>query len=1010
MPDESETPEADFFVSYTQADRPWAEWISWQLEEAGYSVIVQAWDFGPGTDWAHKMQDAATSGARVVAVLSDAYLASKFGQAEWLRAWAEDPTGEEQLVVPVRISEVEPPGHLNTRVFVDLVGTAPAEAKELLLKSVLKARGKPATAPPFPGGAPTSTPHFPGQGPETTNLPPRNPNFTGRDDALEELRRNLIAESKAAIVHTEAIHGLGGVGKTELALEYAYRYATNYRVIWWIGAELSTTATGALTALAARVGLPDLPDARDALAALFEWLRRNDGWLLIYDNAEQPDDLGPLLPTGGTGHVIITSRWSAWRGLGASVGLSVMPRRESVEFLRRRTGSSDDGSLDALADLVGDLPLALEEAGAYLEETGVGVDAYNALFRERARELFALGPDEKVTNPAQRRVATVWSVSLERVRVEEPGAEALLNLCAYLSPDDIPRDLLGGDPDVLPAQLRKQVSDPLAYNRVLAVIKRFSLADVTADAIGIHRLVQEVIRARLTDGEEREWSEAAVALVLNGFSARPEAPDSWDLAGRWLPHVVSATDSARRLGVASRDTAELLARASRYLRARGQPREAMAVAESALEVSSEDPEAHDLTVAARRGDVANCAFAIGDLARARILLEDILPTSKRLLGGEHPATLTTMNNLAVTLRSQGEQNAARELHETILAARHSALGDEHPDTLMTMNNLAEALRAQGHLNAVRKLHEQVLATSKRVLGDEHPNTLIAMNNLAQTLAAQGDEDSGRKLQEQTLATSRRVLGDEHPNTLTTMDNLAATLRAQGDQDSARKLHEQVLAISTRVLGDEHPNTLTTMNNLAETLAAQGDHKAARRLHEQTLAISKRVLGDEHPTTLIAMNNLAQALAAQGDQDAARKLHEQVLPARRRVLGDEHPHTLITMDSLAATLRAQGDHDAARQLHEQVVAISTRVLGEAHPDTLIALNNLAGTLAAQGDQDSAGKLHEQVLAARQRLLGDEHPDTLITMNNLAATLEARGDHDAARELRDRVRAIRGKAGR
>jgi hypothetical protein len=472
----------DFFISYTGVNRPWAEWIAVQLETAGYSTVLQAWDFRPGSDFLHEMQQATISAGRTIAVLSPAYFGSAFGEAEWRAAFVKDPTGERGLLVPVRVQQCAPPGLLASRVYVDLVDATEEEARRRLLTGVDQSGARPTSAP-FPGAA-RGAKRFPGQGPAVSNLPARNPHFSGRGELLELLHASLQAGSAAAVVPRGALHGLGGVGKTQLALEFAHRFASDYDIAWWIPAELETSPTAALAALAGRLGVEELADQGEMVAGLFDLMRQRARWLLVYDNAERPDRLAGLLPPGGGGHVLVTSRWSAWGNQATPLEVNVLAREESIAFLTRRTGAKDQAALDELAELLGDLPLALEEAAAYLEETRVSLEEYLGLVRDRSRELFGLDQPPPDGQGDQRRVATVWSLSLDRVREEAPAAEALLSLCAFLAPQ-IPRRLPREQPQMLPDELAQVVSDPLAYNRMLAVAGRYSLATVSPTALGV---------------------------------------------------------------------------------------------------------------------------------------------------------------------------------------------------------------------------------------------------------------------------------------------------------------------------------------------------------------------------------------------------------------------------------------------------------------------------------------------------------------------------------------------
>ena len=342
---------------------------------------------------------------------------------------------------------------------------------------------------------------------------------------------------------------------------------------------------------------------------------------------------------------------------------------------------------------------------------------------------------------------------------------------------------------------------------------------------------------------------------------------------------------------------------------------------------------------------------------------------------EGERSLETLSCLAAMLHAQGRYREAEDVEHQILQSSERVLGSDHPDTLSSMNNLAQTLYAQGDLAKAYELQEQVVEAMARLLGKEHSDTLTSMNNLAQTLYGQGDLAGARKLQEQVLEARARLLGEERPDTLTSMNNLAQTLKAQGDLARARELEEQVLEARARLLGKEHPDTLTSMNNLAQTLKAQGDLARAHELQEQVVEAMTRLLGKEHPNTLTSMNNLAQTLYAQGDLARARKLQEQVLEDRARLLGKEHPNTLTSMNNLAQTLYAQGDLAGARKLQEQVLDAMARLLGKEHPNTLASMLNLAQMLQAEGDLAGAERLYRLALEGRKRVLGADHPDTL-----------------------------------
>src|SRR6266545_4307564 len=368
------------FISYNQADRAWAEWIAWTLEEAGHRVVIQAWDFRPGANFVLEMHKAAAGTDKTLAVLSDHYLQASFTQPEWASAFAEDPQGWERKLMPVRVAQCSPTGLLGPIVWVDLVGLSAAAARERLLQAFAN-RGKPLQAPAFPGAAspsrvaPNAVP-FPGD-PPLHNLPYTRLGdlFTGRQEDLAA----LAAGGTVAITQSAAISGLGGIGKTRLAVEYAWRSGHRYTAAWFVRADSPENLRRNLAALAGPE-LMDLPEWEaqkedQTLAAVKRWLRDHPGWLMILDNVDTPeaaDAVLEVLPSLSIGHVLITSRLTNWPATVRKQSLDTLSSEEATHFLLRRTDggrekAEDDGARACeLAQLLDGLPLALEQAAAYI--------------------------------------------------------------------------------------------------------------------------------------------------------------------------------------------------------------------------------------------------------------------------------------------------------------------------------------------------------------------------------------------------------------------------------------------------------------------------------------------------------------------------------------------------------------------------------------------------------------------------------------------------------------------
>ncbi len=503
----------DFFVSYTQADRAWAEWIAWVLEEDDHRVLVQAWDFVPGSNWVQGMQAGTRDAACTIAVLSPAYLESVYGGPEWQAARGQDADGTDRKLLIARVTDCERPGPLTGLTGVDLFELTVAAAKTRLQKMVSAAtagRPKPASAPSIPGAswAMPREPWFPPALPEVWKVPARNPSFTGRSQALDTIAQALAAGSTVTV---HSAHGAGGVGKTELAAEYAHAHAGDYQVVWWIPAEEPASIPDQFTALAVRLGLDPIAEPEAVRDQVHDALRGVPGWLLIFDNAEALQDIRGWLPSGqqppgSPGHVIVTTRQDGFGSAGQVMDLDVIKLPDAVRLLRARVPRLIQSVGKQIAEELGRLPLAVALAAAYLDRSQMPGQEYLDLLRSRAADLsVASQPDA-----SKDMIAALWDISLERISGESLAAVQLLDVCAYLAPEPIPLNLFTDHPDQLPQPLSAAAADQLAFGDIVAVLVGYSLARRTPAGLQLHRLVQGAVRAR-HDGPAPSLPEALPA-------------------------------------------------------------------------------------------------------------------------------------------------------------------------------------------------------------------------------------------------------------------------------------------------------------------------------------------------------------------------------------------------------------------------------------------------------------------------------------------------------------------
>jgi TIR domain/NB-ARC domain len=479
--DPAERPEqADFFVSYTGADEAWSTWIGEVLEAAGQSVRLQAWDSPTGENFVAWISKQLGAVHRTIAVCSTAYFESPWCTQEWTSALAD------RTVVPLRVEACEIPKVFATITYADLFGVDDVEAKRRVFEALgLAKRARVSDGFPGRGVVPPACDVFPGRLPEVFNVPVRNRNFTGRQELLDDVRAGLVEGGPVAVT---AVHGMGGVGKSQLSIEYAHRHAASYDVVWWIDAEQAELIGEQLAALAPRLGLHTSGQTAVDTAETLRWLRRHGRWLLIFDDAHDPATLRPWL-SDGPGHTLITSRRHDWTHTASTLELNVFTRPESAAFLARRVHAIDAAVAEGLAEEMGDLPLGLEQAAGYIDTTGLAPEDYLRRFKARREWMLQLGVDLAYRGT----IDTAWSLALDQLAQTAPAVVQLLEAVAQLAADPVPLALFRDHPDELDEPLRSVVAgtDPrVGLDGVVSAAMHYSLVRRDSDTIQMHRRPQ----------------------------------------------------------------------------------------------------------------------------------------------------------------------------------------------------------------------------------------------------------------------------------------------------------------------------------------------------------------------------------------------------------------------------------------------------------------------------------------------------------------------------------------
>ncbi|MFJ5924187.1 FxSxx-COOH system tetratricopeptide repeat protein [Kitasatospora sp. NPDC092948] len=719
--------------------------------------------------------------------------------------------------------------------------------------------------------------------PGLTNLPPA-PLCLGRDEELARLREALAEGGDTAITRAATVHGLGGVGKTTLALAYAHRYRHAHSTVWWINADSPTRIEQSLAELTRRL-LPG--PAADPVAWAMAWLQWHPGWLLVFDNVEAVADLSPYLGALGGGRHLITSRRAVgWPRTVRTLALGTLDPDRAAELIRAAAYGDDEPTARELQDVralaaeLGYLPLALEQAGAYLRQNPtVTVAAYHRRLPTKLDKA-ADGLD------AERTMARIWTQTLDALTARNPRAVELLHTLAWLAPDGTPVGLLETDGE-----------DPDAVHEALGDLAAYSMATVTRHAVSVHRLVQQVLRTG-ADGAAagRLVAERALVRALDGLD--PEADDRDPL----IPHLIALAET-RPAGHHDEAVTEVYYRAARRLDIQGHTARTVALYEAVLAQCEQGRgDLHPDTLAAR-GNLARARTSAGDLRRALPLYEQALAQREQVFGELHAETLRSRHNLAFGYLTSGDPRRAVPLFEQVVAEHEQVLGELHPDTLMARNNLGGAYLAAGEAKRAALLFEAVVAQRARLLGDSHAETLDSRSDLVDAYLRLGDTARAVTLGEMVLAQREQVLGELHPHALTSRAGLADAHLSAGDLCRALPLLELVLAQREQVLGELHLHTLMSRSRLACGYVMSGDGRRALPLLELVLAQREQLLGEEHPVTLMSRSNLAFGCARIGETARAARLYATVLDQRTRVLGERHPDTVAVRDRLATVRRA-----------------------------------------------------------------------------------------------------------
>ncbi|MDP9792828.1 hypothetical protein J2S43_001340 [Catenuloplanes nepalensis] len=832
-----------------------------------------------------------------------------------------------------------------------------------------------------------------------TSVPSRNTNFVGREDILDNVRGLLLNSPQTAVLLPRALFGLGGVGKTQIALEYAHRHRArgDYDLIWWVAAEDPSEVRRSLVDLAKELKLPVTGDSAETIRRVLQALSDRSPyrrWLIVFDNAPDPQSLGAgltaesggLVPDTRAGHVLITTRELSWTEGGRSVQVEVglFSREESVALLRQgiRPGvtpppgirnepimSEEDAQL--VAQRLGDFPISLAQAAAWIRETGRSIQEYLRLVdEEMTRQQEAHLPEGY-----PRHASAAMSIAIRQLDDSSATAAQLLRLSSYFGPEWISLDML------YRARLAAQsygsvesvLRDQAPLQRTVRTIGRLELAryDTRRERFQIHRLVQAMVQAEMDSSQQVEAARTVQQMLAQANPGNPDriAQSEMDKHAELSAHIVPS-------GVIDSDQAaarRVVLDQIRYRFNLGDYESSRDLAQLVLPAwTARWGEDDELTLLARR-HLANAIRQLGDTVRALELDEEILEAFRRTLGPQHEHSMATVNSVTAGLRALGRFEEALRLDRENYELQLRTLGEEDVSTLRTANSVGVDYRMVGNFEAALEIDQWNVTAGRALLGSRHGLYFAWVGNVARDLYGLGNYSESLRVQEEIFPRMEAVLGTNHTWTLGARRIIVMGYRKLGQAAKAETYARELLIASQNRLGAAHPETLLARVSLVNVLRETGKLAEAVEAGRTTMELYQGRVAEQHYRQLFAAN-MAIVHRQASEVQRARELNEVTLGELRASFGEQHPYTLCCASNLASDLAATGASGEALTLSRETYETSVTVRGDAHPYTLAAANNYAIDLAANGED--AATLRQQTLDALRRALGEAHPQTVL----------------------------------
>ena len=863
------------------------------------------------------------------------------------------------------------------------------------------------------------------------NIPyQRNQYFTGHEDTLRHLHQALSnIDTTVGLTQPQGISGLGGIGKTQLAAEFAYRYSTEYEAVFWLRADSIPALFLSFAEIARLLQLPERheQDQRMIVEAVLRWLRRHTRWLLIFDNMDDLALARQFLPSAGPGHIIFTTRAHAVEGfarleiaqMDVETGALLLLRRAELlplHTLLSKASRQDHDLACSISHKLDGLPLALDQAGAYIKETPSTLARYLNLYQQRSADLLRIRGADNQEYP--HSIATTWSLSFEKVAQVNPATTDFLTFCAFLAPDAIPETIFTRGAPYLGHQLNPAATNKYQFNIVCGDALRFSLIARQADdkTLTMHRLVQTVLRENTPEQKQegwhllpaifsknktivtrQEWKQRAV-LAVNAASPNVQDVEEWAACELWVPHAVVCADWIEQEHFHDHKSTDVLGNAGYYYDTQAQYAKAEPLLVRALKIHEEWLGMNHLSTALSLNNLGSLYMAQGRYKEAEQFLKRALTVYQQRLVANSPDIAQSLLNLAYLYKLEGRYREAEQLLQQI-PANSQPQHQEH-----YFNNLAALLYAQGKYADAEPLYLRALALREQRLGTTHPDVAQTLNNLAELYEVQGNYEQAEVFHLRALEIRRQRFGDDHPDTANSLNNLAGLYYAQGKYKETESLLQQALTIRERRLGSEHPDTAQTLNNLAALYDTLKRYDEAERLYQHVLRVCEKTLGVTHLAMAFPLGNLAVVYVKQSRYSEAVPLLKRALAIREKQLGHNHPDTVQTRNDLKALYIHRKNAEAQPKSTTSPKSAPERSRQGTDAETAASLNAQAVCYEEQGQYEEAARLYRRVLSMRQQQLGNMHPDTAHSLRSLATVYVALANYKEAEPMLKRAMLV------